>query len=58
MAARETNQDFLNGVPELLILNLLRGQKMYDYELVQTIRSRTDTVIAVGKGVVRPSMPS
>ena len=51
---RETNPNFMNGVPELLILTLLQREEMYGYEIVQAIRSRTDTVIAVGEGVVYP----
>jgi PadR family transcriptional regulator PadR len=54
VAARETNPNFMNGVPELLILRLLEEQEMYGYEIVQAIRSRTDAVIAVGEGVVYP----
>jgi PadR family transcriptional regulator PadR len=54
MAPRETNPNFMNGVPELLILRLLQQEEMYGYEIVQAIRSRTDTVIAVGEGVVYP----
>jgi len=54
MAARETNPNFMNGVPELLILRLLRQQEMYGYEIVQAIRSRSDAVIVVGEGVVYP----
>src|SRR6267142_1310891 len=54
MAARETNPNFLNGVPELLILRLLQQEAMYGYEIVQAIRDRTDAVIAVGEGVVYP----
>ncbi len=54
MAMRETNPNFMNGVPELLILTLLQREEMYGYEIVQAIRSRTDTVIAVGEGVVYP----
>src|SRR5437660_845719 len=54
MAARETNPNFMNGVPELLILRLLQQEEMYGYEIVQAIRSRTDAVIAVGEGVVYP----
>jgi PadR family transcriptional regulator PadR len=54
MAARETNPNFMNGVPELLILRLLQQEEMYGYEIVQAIRSRTDEVIAVGEGVVYP----
>ncbi len=54
MAARETNPNFMNGVPELLILRLLQQEEMYGYEIVQAIHNRTDAVIAVGEGVVYP----
>ena len=54
MAARETNPNFMNGVPELLILRLLQQEEMYGYEIVQAIRSRTGAVIAIGEGVVYP----
>ncbi len=54
MAARETNPNFMNGVPELLILRLLQQEEMYGYEIVQAIHSRTDAVIAAGEGVVYP----
>lgn len=50
----ETNPNFMNGVPELLILRLLQQQEMYGYEIVQAIHSRSDAVIAVGEGVVYP----
>jgi len=54
MAARETNPNFMNGVPELLILRLLQREEMYGYEIVQAIRRRSDAAIAVGEGVVYP----
>lgn len=54
MAARETNPNFMNGVPELLILSLLLQEEMYGYEIVQAIRDRTDAVVAIGEGVVYP----
>jgi PadR family transcriptional regulator, regulatory protein PadR len=54
MAVRQSNPNFMNGVPELLILRLLQQQEMYGYAIVQAIRSRTDGVIAVGEGVVYP----
>jgi PadR family transcriptional regulator, regulatory protein PadR len=54
MAGRETNPNFLNGVPELLVLRLLDEGEMYGYEIVQTIRSRTGEVITAGEGVVYP----
>ncbi|MGA2650678.1 MAG: PadR family transcriptional regulator [Terracidiphilus sp.] len=54
MPPRDTNPNFMNGVPELLILRLLQQDEMYGYEIVQAIRTRTDEVIAVGEGVVYP----
>jgi PadR family transcriptional regulator PadR len=54
MKPRETNPNFMNGVPELLILGLLQQEEMYGYEIVQAISSRTDAVIAFGEGVVYP----
>lgn len=54
MPIRDTNPNFMNGVPELLILRLLQQGEMYGYEIVQAIRSRSDAVIAVGEGVVYP----
>jgi PadR family transcriptional regulator PadR len=51
---RSTNPNFLNGVPELLVLRLLEEQEMYGYEIVQAIRSRTGEVITAGEGVVYP----
>jgi PadR family transcriptional regulator, regulatory protein PadR len=54
VAGRETNPNFMNGVPELLILTLLQQDEMYGYEIVQAIRERTGAVIAIGEGVVYP----
>jgi PadR family transcriptional regulator PadR len=53
MTTRKDN-DFLNGVPELLILRLLGRRPMYGYELVQTIRQDTAEVLAFGEGCVYP----
>lgn len=54
MKKRTTNPEFMNGVPELLILRLLAHQEMYGYEIVQAIHRGTDEMIAVGEGVVYP----
>jgi len=54
MTSRDTNPNFMNGVPELLILRLLNEKEMYGYELVQAIRERTHAVVAIGEGVVYP----
>jgi PadR family transcriptional regulator PadR len=55
MAVASTNSaSFMNGVPELLILRLLREREMYGYEIVQAIRSQTGEVVAIGEGVAYP----
>lgn len=58
MAARETNPNFMNGVPELLILRLLQKEEMYGYEIVQAIRISTGGAIEFGEGVVYPALHS
>ncbi len=45
---------FFNGVPELLILQILRSREMYGYELVQEIRARSGEEIVLAEGVVYP----
>jgi len=47
-----TNPNFMNGVPELLILRLLKEREMYGYELVRAIRIETGKAIVLGEGVV------
>lgn len=54
VTSRATNPNFMNGVPELLILRLLEDAEMYGYQIVQAIRDHTDAVIVVGEGVVYP----
>ncbi len=48
------NPNFMNGVPELLILRLLDEQEMYGYEIVAAIRTKTADAISLGEGVVYP----
>src|SRR5262245_9323028 len=54
MTRKRTNPDFLNGVPELLILQLLSGRAMYGYQLVQAIRLATDETLDFGEGCIYP----
>jgi PadR family transcriptional regulator PadR len=54
MRHKRTNPDFLNGVPELLILSLLSRRPMYGYELVQAIRRSTQGTLEFGEGCVYP----
>ena len=50
--ARETNPNFMAGVPELMILRLLQQRDMYGYEIVQAIRTETGDIVSLGEGVV------
>jgi PadR family transcriptional regulator PadR len=54
MKSKRTNPDFLNGVPELVILSLLSRRSMYGYELVQSIRHSTNGTLEFGEGCVYP----
>jgi len=54
MRTRRSNPDFLNGVPELLILSLLSRRPMYGYELIQAIRQATNGTLEFGEGSVYP----
>jgi PadR family transcriptional regulator PadR len=54
MRTKRANPDFLNGVPELLILSLISRCPMYGYELVQAIRQSTSGTLEFGEGCVYP----
>lgn len=51
---RTTNPDFLNGVPELVVLELLARRPMYGYELVQAIQAESGGALAFGEGCIYP----
>jgi PadR family transcriptional regulator PadR len=46
--------DYLNGVPEMLLLRLLARQPMHGYDLVQGIRLATGGVLQFGEGCIYP----
>jgi len=48
------NPAFSTGLPEMLILRLLKEREMYGYEIVQAIRAGTQDALAPGEGVVYP----
>ena len=50
----KTNPSFLNGVPELLVLQLLDRQPMHGYDLVQAIREATAMKLDFGEGCIYP----
>jgi PadR family transcriptional regulator len=54
MTKRRTNPDFLNGVPELVVLELLSRHPMYGYELVQAIKESSDGALEFGEGCIYP----
>jgi PadR family transcriptional regulator, regulatory protein PadR len=54
MATRKTNPDFLNGVPELVLLELLSRRPMYGYELVQAIKEESSGTLEFGEGCIYP----
>lgn len=54
MGERKSNPAFLNGVPELLILQLLSRRAMYGYELVQAIKAASRDELEFGEGCVYP----
>ncbi len=51
---RSSNPDFLNGVPELVVLELLSRRPMYGYELVQAIQADSDGALEFGEGCIYP----
>jgi PadR family transcriptional regulator, regulatory protein PadR len=49
------NPPFMAGIPELLVLGLLKGrEEMYGYEIVAAIGSATGDVVSLKEGVVYP----
>ena len=51
---KKTNPDFLNGVPELLVLQLLDRRPMHGYDLVQAIRNSSGMKLDFGEGCIYP----
>ena len=54
MTSKRTNPEFMNGVPELVILQLLARSPMHGYRLVQSIRLATNESLSFGEGCVYP----
>jgi PadR family transcriptional regulator PadR len=54
MKTKRTNPDFLNGVPELLMLKMLSRRPMHGYELVQALRASTGEALDFGEGCIYP----
>ena len=57
MGRRGNPPNFMNGVPELLLLGMLAdGGEMYGYQLVKAVRERTGDAISLSEGVVYPML--
>jgi PadR family transcriptional regulator PadR len=56
VARKRTNPEFLNGVPELLVLTLLSRRPMHGYDLVQAIRAETAGALTFGEGCIYPML--
>jgi PadR family transcriptional regulator, regulatory protein PadR len=54
MTVKKTNPDFLNGVPELLILKLLENAPLHGYDLVQAIKVSPGNRLEFGEGCIYP----
>lgn len=50
----KTNPSFLNGLPELLLLELLARREMYGYELVRAIQEESKDAFRFGEGCIYP----
>ena len=51
---KKTNPDFVNGIPELLVLQMLARRPMYGYQLVRAIERSTGQVLEFGEGCIYP----
>lgn len=51
---KKSNPDYLNGVPELLILQVLARRPMHGYDLVQSIRVASALKLDFGEGCIYP----
>ncbi len=54
MTNKRTNPEFLNGVPELLVLQLLANRPMYGYQIVQAIKDGSEGRFEFGEGCIYP----
>lgn len=52
--SRSANPDYLNGVPELLVLQLLARRAMHGYELLRSIEESSGESLQFGEGCIYP----
>lgn len=53
-ATKRSNPEYLNGVPELLVLKVLSRSPMHGYEVVQSIKAASHEVLEFGEGSIYP----
>ena len=58
MERKRKNANFINGVPELLVLKLLSGDKLYGYQLVKEIQKLNPQAFDFGEGCIYPILHS
>lgn len=58
MAASRQTKNYLQGVPELLILRLVADTEMYGYQIVKGIKTRSGDMLEYGEGVIYPLLHS
>ena len=51
---KKTNPDYLNGVPELVVLQLLSRRPMHGYELLRAVERTSGDVLEFGEGCIYP----
>src|SRR5262245_2080544 len=54
MTTKRSNPEYLNGVPELLVLQVLARRPMHGYEIVQAIKAASSEVLEFGEGCIYP----
>src|SRR5690349_23491407 len=54
MPPRPGETRFMNGVPELLVLQLLARREMYGYEIVAAVAESTGGAVTAGEGCIYP----
>lgn len=58
MERKRKNANFINGVPELLVLKLLSADKLYGYQLVKEIQKLNPQAFDFGEGCIYPILHS
>jgi len=54
MKPASASASFLNGLPELLTLQLLARREMYGYEIVKAIQAQSQDAFSFGEGCIYP----